>query len=307
MANLQDSKNDRTFDVIVIGSGISGGWAAKELTEKGLKVLMLERGPNHDHIKDYKSASKDPWQFEHAGKTTAQQKKDYSVIHRGWAASESVMDAWANETGKLAGAPILVIRLKARELPPEEPHRGIIARYRLTPSFEELFRVAQALSLNPKDPLAPFQYILINDEIAARDAAGVEGVIAHELGHLWIKSQGFATAQFVPGKAACLSVVSGDMVQHAVIRHEMDRRRIHWRPAWIRETEPALRQLEKDVGRPQDKVPVCQKLAQILLWVDVELGLTVKDWPMRDRFLELLAKRFPEAVRIAEPLADGSR
>ena len=217
------------------------------------------------------------------------------------------LGAWANETGKLAGAPIVVIRLKAKELPPEEPHRGIIARYRLTPSFEELFRVAQALSLNPKDPLAPFQYILINDEIAARDAAGVEGVIAHELGHLWIKSQGFATAQFVPGKAACLSVVSGDMVQHAVIRHEMDRRRIHWRPAWIRETEPALRQLEKDVGRPQDKVPVCQKLAQILLWVDVELGLTVKDWPMRDRFLELMAKRFPEAVRIAEPLADGLR
>ena len=40
-----------TYDAIVIGSGISGGWAAKELTEKGLKVLMLERGRNHEHIK----------------------------------------------------------------------------------------------------------------------------------------------------------------------------------------------------------------------------------------------------------------
>ncbi len=86
-----------TYDAIVIGSGISGGWAAKELTEKGLKVLMLERGPNHEHIKDYKTASIDPWQFEHGGKTTEQQKKDYPVIHRGWAASESVMDAWTNE------------------------------------------------------------------------------------------------------------------------------------------------------------------------------------------------------------------
>ena len=47
------------YDAIVIGSGISGGWAAKELTEKGLKVLMLERGQNIEHIKDYKNAQAD--------------------------------------------------------------------------------------------------------------------------------------------------------------------------------------------------------------------------------------------------------
>ena len=86
-----------TYDAIVIGSGISGGWAAKELTEKGLKVLMLERGANHEHIKDYKNATKDLWEFEHREKTTTQQKKDYPVIHRGWAAQEQVMDAWVNE------------------------------------------------------------------------------------------------------------------------------------------------------------------------------------------------------------------
>ena len=41
-----------TYDAIVIGSGISGGWAAKELTEKGLKTIMLERGRNIEHIKE---------------------------------------------------------------------------------------------------------------------------------------------------------------------------------------------------------------------------------------------------------------
>jgi choline dehydrogenase-like flavoprotein len=86
-----------TYDAIVVGSGISGGWAAKELTEKGLKVLMLERGAPYEHIKDYKSAGKDPWDFEHRGKTTAQQKKDYPVVHRGWAAQEQVIDGWTNE------------------------------------------------------------------------------------------------------------------------------------------------------------------------------------------------------------------
>jgi choline dehydrogenase-like flavoprotein len=88
---------DNKYDAIVVGSGISGGWAAKELTQKGLKVLMLERGRDYEHIKDYKTSGKDPWEFEHRGSTTEQQRKDYPVIHRGWAASEAVMDCWANE------------------------------------------------------------------------------------------------------------------------------------------------------------------------------------------------------------------
>lgn len=88
---------DSTYDAIVVGSDISGGWAAKELCEKGLKVLMLERGGPYDHIKDYKTAQKNPWEFEHRGATTAEQKKKYPVIHRGWAANEAVMDGWANE------------------------------------------------------------------------------------------------------------------------------------------------------------------------------------------------------------------
>lgn len=88
---------DNTYDAIVVGSGISGGWAAKELCEKGLKVLMLERGGPYDHVKDYKTAQKNPWELEHRGRTTQEQKKNYPVIHRGWAAAEEVMDGWANE------------------------------------------------------------------------------------------------------------------------------------------------------------------------------------------------------------------
>jgi choline dehydrogenase-like flavoprotein len=55
------------FDAIVIGSGISGGWAAKELCEKGLKTLVLERGRNIEHLKDYPTTHKHPWEFEYRG------------------------------------------------------------------------------------------------------------------------------------------------------------------------------------------------------------------------------------------------
>ena len=58
------------YDAIVVGSGISGGWAAKELTEKGLRVLLLERGKNIEHIKDYVNATKPPWAYPHRGGRT---------------------------------------------------------------------------------------------------------------------------------------------------------------------------------------------------------------------------------------------
>lgn len=66
MANFNiDAANQNTYDAIVIGSGISGGWAAKELSEKGLKTLVLERGRKLDHIVDYPHTNKFPWEFTH--------------------------------------------------------------------------------------------------------------------------------------------------------------------------------------------------------------------------------------------------
>ena len=64
------STSGNSFDAIVIGSGISGGWAAKEFCEKGLKTLVLERGRNVEHNKDYPTAHLNPWEFEHRGNLT---------------------------------------------------------------------------------------------------------------------------------------------------------------------------------------------------------------------------------------------
>src|SRR3978361_966456 len=69
-----------TFDAIVIGSGISGGWAAKELCEKGLKTLVLERGRNVEHNKDYPTATLNPWELPHRGRITQKVREENPLI-----------------------------------------------------------------------------------------------------------------------------------------------------------------------------------------------------------------------------------
>jgi choline dehydrogenase-like flavoprotein len=85
------------FDAIVVGSGISGGWAAKELTEKGLKVLLLERGRNIEHIKDYVNAHKEPWNYPHRGRPTDEMKRNHPVLQRDFVLNEETNGMWANE------------------------------------------------------------------------------------------------------------------------------------------------------------------------------------------------------------------
>ena len=74
--NLKADKA-HTFDAIVVGSGMTGGMAAKELTERGLQVLMIERGREVKHIEDYDTAMKGPWEFDHRGKVSIQSAEEY--------------------------------------------------------------------------------------------------------------------------------------------------------------------------------------------------------------------------------------
>ena len=85
------------YDAIVVGSGISGGWAAKELTEKGLRVLLLERGKNVEHIKDYRNAQKAPWEYPHRGGRTYAMEEAYPVLKRDYPLNEKNLDWWASD------------------------------------------------------------------------------------------------------------------------------------------------------------------------------------------------------------------
>jgi len=90
--------NNRNFDVIVIGSGISGGWAAKEFCERGLKTLVLGRGRDVRHLKDYPTTNMMPWEFEHRGEVPYAVRKDNPVVSRCYAFREDAMHFFVKDT-----------------------------------------------------------------------------------------------------------------------------------------------------------------------------------------------------------------
>ncbi|MDO9373246.1 MAG: GMC family oxidoreductase [Ferruginibacter sp.] len=91
-----NAKKQQTFDAIVVGSGISGGWAAKELCEKGLKVLMLERGGNVVHPQ-YPTATKDPWDFPHRLQLSVEERKNQFIQTRHYSYREDNKHFYIND------------------------------------------------------------------------------------------------------------------------------------------------------------------------------------------------------------------
>ena len=86
------------YDAIVVGTGISGGWAAKELCEKGLKTLVLERGPMVEHLKDYKTMNDDPWDYPLRGELSKDDLDKYHIQKRlGWAPKEDCKHFFVND------------------------------------------------------------------------------------------------------------------------------------------------------------------------------------------------------------------
>ncbi len=98
MSNVNlDAVKKNTFDAIVIGSGISGGWAAKELCEKGLKTLVLERGRDVKHVQDYDTAGKNPWDFEHRNRVTLEYQKENPIASKCYAVDEATQQFFVKD------------------------------------------------------------------------------------------------------------------------------------------------------------------------------------------------------------------
>ncbi len=95
---MGDEKQKTNFDAIVIGSGMSGGWAAKEFCVKGFKTLVLERGRDVKHIKDYPTTNMMPWEFKHRGEIPYNIREANPVINRCYAFREDAAHFFVKDT-----------------------------------------------------------------------------------------------------------------------------------------------------------------------------------------------------------------
>lgn len=94
-----DAEKKTTYDAIVVGTGVSGGWAAKELCENGLKTLVLERGRLVRHLVDYPTMTKNPWELPYADRLTREEAKDYEKQMRtGYTVRQSTKHWWVKDT-----------------------------------------------------------------------------------------------------------------------------------------------------------------------------------------------------------------
>ena len=92
------NNTDHHFDTIVIGAGMTGGWAAKEFCDNGLKTLLLERGRNVQHLKDYPTTNMQPWEFKHRNQIPHHIKKENPVISRCYAFREDAQHFFVKDT-----------------------------------------------------------------------------------------------------------------------------------------------------------------------------------------------------------------
>ena len=93
-----EGTKEMTYDAIVVGSGISGGWAAKEFCEKGLKTLVLERGRMVKHG-DYPTANKEDWELPNRNRMTPEEMKDYKIQERtGYTMTPAQQHWWPKDT-----------------------------------------------------------------------------------------------------------------------------------------------------------------------------------------------------------------
>jgi choline dehydrogenase-like flavoprotein len=98
MATDESAAQDHSYDAIVIGTGITGGWAAKEFTEKGLKTLVLDRGRDVKHG-DYPTATKDIWEFPYGGRATDEDLKRQAIAARsGYAITQASKHWFVDDT-----------------------------------------------------------------------------------------------------------------------------------------------------------------------------------------------------------------
>lgn len=203
---------------------------------------------------------------------------------------------WKQEIEAKGSGPIVIVRVirdpaaNTITVAGDTPERELVKQYLMQEDVVRQLMAAHALTVSHTEGDRVTNFILLNMDRAG-EWQSEDALLAHELGHVWLKSMGYPTPRYLPGPAACLSTHTGNVVQHILLREELDRRGIAFREGWVRDLQADLGALE---SKPPSSLPPCRRVQQTALWIDARLGLTRKDWPELPRYEKALRQRFPD-------------
>ncbi len=217
---------------------------------------------------------------------------------------------WARQIEEAGAAPVYLVPVytdPARNeiyLGEDVQQRAVVGRYLRDETFVAHFLGMHALAVSHQGPEGSWHFILLNMARAVDWKGADQAMLAHELGHLWLRVQHFPVPAYTGAADACVNASAGDIVQHFVIRKELVRRGIDFLPYWLPNLRRALSALESGANPDAGPRPLCQAISQAVLWIDVQAGLAEADWSDRQRFLEALESGFPALRQHAEPLLE---
>jgi hypothetical protein len=187
----------------------------------------------------------------------------------------------------------------------DTPHLDLLAPYLASEDFQRQFALMHASTVFQRAPGREVAFVLLNGDRRAEWAPDQEALLAHELGHAWIKAEKYPTPVFVPGPHACLAVHTGDITQHVLIRQEMERRGIEYRRGWLAQLERAIPVMQSAAPPPEEDR--CARARLAAQWVDVKLALAPGEWPAQASYEAAVRRYMPEIVSTVERITDYVR
>lgn len=199
-----------------------------------------------------------------------------------------VLDVWRGEIEAAGGVPVLVAEVEfdpggeQMRLPEGIRGRALFAHYLRQDEFVRQFVHMRGVMVHHRGWDGEAFLVMLNGARRAEWEPHMAALVGHELGHAWLRVKRYPEIMPKPGDPACLAIHTGDIVEHVLIRRELDRREISHRGYAVESYAAALaamKQREDGEGIRQARQDACVALRQTALWVDARLGLGTAQWP----------------------------
>jgi hypothetical protein len=227
------------------------------------------------------------------------------------------LEQWRADIESAGGTPVYVAEVEfspdgeQMTLPDSTPARPLFAQYLRQEDFVRQFVLMRGVLIHHQGPDGQAHLVLLNGARRPEWGAHEDALIAHEFGHAWLRAKGYPAPVFQPGPLACLAIHTGDIVQHVLIRREMEARGIDHLSLWLASLEAATAGASplpdgEGIAKVRSGDP-CLALRQTAEWADVRLGFAGSRPEIVENYELQMRRIFPDLEPAVSAIADAVR